>query len=745
MNKTLLIRTSRFFASFFLAVFAFEPSALSAPLREISSRDLNWKLPKGARIEGDRLIAEIPAEDGPGNIWCAATLDISEALAAMKCVAAHARFRAENISEPKEPWQGVKVQFMFESPTGAGRIYRSVNTARGTYGWTNVTTRVSPLRDSSVKDGVVTFILGMEACTGRAEFDLSALRIEYEDCGIPIVNQDWVVRYPEAVQGAAPLRGCMLPARATTEDDIETLHQWGATMARFQIMRRFLAVEDNQDLPEYWAWVDKRLDNLENVLKWAQARGMKICVDLHSFPGGLRASDRDSNMLHDKKWADAFVKTWRRIATRFNGHPALYGYDLVNEPKQISYAPINYWEIQRRAAEAIREIDKVTPIVVESNMGASPGAFRYLSPLAMDNVIYQCHFYAPQPFTHQGVATNARKHNGKIPFWPDPSKGWDRDYIRNAVKQVRIFQEKHKCRIYVGEFSAVGYAPGADQWIRDAISVFEEYGWDWTYHAFREWAGWSVEHEAENPNAEHPDKYRRVNDTPRKRALLDGFNLGRTSAKTLFFAGDSTLDEHGGDESTYGSWGAALRPSLREGCSIVNYGRSGRSTTSFRREGRWDKILAELTPGDFVVIQFGHNDQKLDKPDVATPIPEYKANLARMADEVRAKGATPVFATPIVRLTFKDGALCDPAHLDDWAAAMRETAAEKDVALVDMRALTRKAASEAGEKEALTWNAPNDRTHPAPKGARLYAYLFLREIRRLSLPVAELFENEDMQ
>ena len=317
----------------------------------------------------------------------------------------------------------------------------------------------------------------------------------------------------------------MLPGRATTEDDIETLHQWGATMARFQIMRRFLSVEDNQDLPEYWAWIDKRLDNLENVLKWAQARGMKICVDLHSFPGGLRASDRDSNMLYDEKWAAAFVETWRRIARRFNGHPALYGYDLVNEPKQISFAPISYWEIQRRAAEAIREIDPVTPIVVESNMAASPGAFRYLSPLAMDNVIYQFHFYGPQPFTHQGVASNLRKQNGKIPFWPDPSKGWDRDYMRERVAQVRAFQEKHKCRIYVGEFSAVGYAPGADQWIRDAISVFEEYGWDWTYHAFREWPGWSVEHEADNPGDTHPNKYHRVTDSPRKQALLEGFHV----------------------------------------------------------------------------------------------------------------------------------------------------------------------------------------------------------------------------
>ena len=572
------------------AALAATTTGAAAPLRGIDPHELDWTLPPGARIEGDRLIAEIPAEDGPRNIWCAAKIPVADALAAMKCVAAHVRFRAKGVSEPKEAWQGVKVQFMFDSPSGAGRIYRSVNTARGTYGWTNVTARISPLRDAAVKDGKATLCLGLEACTGRAEFDLSALRIEFEDVGLTPVNQDYIVRYPPDPQmttaaeaandgprsarndghcgeaasslppqaasslppqaasslppqaasslrgGAAPviaaakrpLRGCMLPARATTEDDIETLHQWGATMARFQIMRRFLSVNDNQDLSEYWAWVGKRLDNLEDVLAWAQARGMKICVDLHSFPGGVRAGDRDSNMLYDEKWAEAFVETWRRIAARCapivqTMGPVIYGYDLVNEPKQTSYAPISYWEIQRRAAEAIREIDPVTPIVVESNMAASPGAFRYLSPLAMDNVIYQIHFYGPMEFTHQGVASYARKQKGEIPFWPDPSKGWDRDYIRERLKAVRAFQEKHKCRIYVGEFSAVGYAPGADQWIRDAIAVFEEYGWDWTYHAFREWAGWDVEQEADDPAADHPDKFHRVPDSPRKRTLLDGF------------------------------------------------------------------------------------------------------------------------------------------------------------------------------------------------------------------------------
>ena len=210
--------------------------------------------------------------------------------------------------------------------------------------------------------------------------------------------------------------------------------------------------------------------------------------------------------------------------------------------------------------------------------------------------------------------------------------------------------------------------------------------------------------------------------------------------RTLFLAGASTLDEHGGDESKFASWGSSLRPFLREGCAIVNYGRSGRSTTSFIREGWWEKILQALEPGDFVIVQFGHNDQKLDKPDVATPIPQYKENLRRMAEDVRAKGATPVFATPIVRLTYgDDGLLTDIPHLDDWAEAMRKVAKEESVDLVDMREMTRKAANEAGEEEALTWNAPGDRTHPAVKGARLYASFFLEDVRRRELPIAGLF------
>ena len=237
----------------------------------------------------------------------------------------------------------------------------------------------------------------------------------------------------------------------------------------------------------------------------------------HQYPpGGRRRGDRELGMMRDDRYADAFVETWRRIAARFKGHPALYGYDLVNEPKQLRRVRNDYWTLQRRAAEAVREIDPATPIVVESNLSASPVDFAHLSPLAMDNVIYQLHLYAPGDYTHQGVGSHPLQKDGRPLAWPDPSRGWDRDYLRRVLEPVREFQGKHQCRIYVGEFSAVAWAPGAENYLRDCIALFEEYGWDWTYHAFREAPVWNVEMEGESTPEMKP-----AADTPRKRALIE--------------------------------------------------------------------------------------------------------------------------------------------------------------------------------------------------------------------------------
>ena len=503
-----------------LALF-FAAAAHAVPLT-----NLVWTLPPCARMEGDVLVVEVPPSD-PGSgaetyAHCRAELDLSGMLEDGGGAAVSVRVRASGVTRPDAPWNGVKAMLPYvEEGTGEKR-WPGAKLPVGTFDWTNATVRVNGLAAPvPPAGGRATLVLGLQGCTGRAEFDLSTLDLAAEDLGVRRVNQDWIVRYPDVPprsgdfpqKGRQPLRGCMLPARATTEDDVETLHRWGATMARFQIMRNWFMDNDCQDLDEYARWIDSRLDNLEDVLRWAEARGMKICVDLHSPPGGKRPGDRTMNMFFEEKYADAFVETWKRIAARFRGHPALYGYDLVNEPVQRLPVAVGYWEIQRRAAEAVRAIDPDTPIVVESNLSASPAAFRYLSPLAMDNVIYQIHVYTPHDYTHQGIRGTPR---GAV--WPDPAAGRDAGLLRRTLEPVRAFQERHRARIYVGEFSAAAYAPGAERYLRDCISLFEEYGWDWTYHAFREADVWNVEKERDAAG-----RYAPAADTPRRRALLDGF------------------------------------------------------------------------------------------------------------------------------------------------------------------------------------------------------------------------------
>ena len=136
----------------------------------------------------------------------------------------------------------------------------------------------------------------------------------------------------------------------------------------------------------------------------------------------------------------------------------------------------------------------------------------------MTNIIYQVHMYAPSRFTHQRV--NAA--HGKDAPLPYPGKGengelWNKDYLRRQLQPVRDFQLRYGARILVGEFSAAVWADGADMWLKDVISIFNEYGWDWTYHAFREARCWSLEYEGTSWDDIHPSA-----DNTRKRVVLDG-------------------------------------------------------------------------------------------------------------------------------------------------------------------------------------------------------------------------------
>ena len=114
--------------------------------------------------------------------------------------------------------------------------------------------------------------------------------------------------------------------------------------------------------------------------------------------------------------------------------------------------------------------------------------------------------------TIQGLFKN-KAHYRPVGY-PNKEKGWDREFVRKEIQSVRDFQLKTGARIYVGEFSAAAYAPGAEKYLNDLCELFREYGWDWTYHAFRESSCWSVEHEGSSFHEMKP-----AENTPRRRVL----------------------------------------------------------------------------------------------------------------------------------------------------------------------------------------------------------------------------------
>ena len=88
--------------------------------------------------------------------------------------------------------------------------------------------------------------------------------------------------------------------------------------------------------------------------------------------------------------------------------------------------------------------------------------------------------------------------------------GWDRARLAKSMEGVRKFQQKYGAKIQVGEFSVAIWAPGGASYLDELISIFEEYKWDWTYHAFREWSGWSLEHEGTPDNMKYTGKTDRL-------------------------------------------------------------------------------------------------------------------------------------------------------------------------------------------------------------------------------------------
>jgi len=224
----------------------------------------------------------------------------------------------------------------------------------------------------------------------------------------------------------------------------------------------------------------------------------------------------------------------------------------------------------------------------------------------------------------------------------------------------------------------------------------------------------------------------------------------------LQLAGDSTMQDVDPEQSPEFGWGQLLLQYAEADTAIFNHAKGGRSTRTFIEEQRWQQLLDQTKAGDWVLIQFGHNDAAYDKPERYTAPVDYASNLRRFVADVRARQARPVLITPVARRHFDDqGKLRDMHGI--YPSLVEQASRELDVPLVDLFASSSDLLLQlgvAGSIKLFVHIGPDehpccaegriDNTHFTRLGALTVAGLVVEEIRRQGpAELAACFKGED--
>lgn len=403
--------------------------------------------------------------------------------------------KAEGVSAPPKPWNGIKFMLHFVTPQGEQWpqwLNAQSPNAPGvfplSFDWRAARFQtVVPLNATAAY-----LVLGLEEVTGRAGFD--NVRISVATPPRPPAPRPPVG--PVYKGHSLPrLRGAM--TGQVSADDLRLLGKtWGANHVRWQLTwGGFPASPADSASPEaYDAWLEGQLKRLDALLPVCAEAGLLVLIDLHTPPGGRDAA-HDCRLFQEQRWQQQFVAVWQKIARRYKGNRAVWGYDLVNEPVEgtLGDTARDWYELATLTAQKVRAIDAAHAIIIEAAPWGGPGALANFQPLPLSRIVYSFHMYEPHQFTHQGVYDKSPgiSYPGTL-----NGKRWDKAALRAVMQPVAQWARRHNAHIYVGEFSAIRWAPGdsAFNYLRDCIEIFEENNWDWAYHAFREWDGWSLEH-----------------------------------------------------------------------------------------------------------------------------------------------------------------------------------------------------------------------------------------------------------
>jgi lysophospholipase L1-like esterase len=183
--------------------------------------------------------------------------------------------------------------------------------------------------------------------------------------------------------------------------------------------------------------------------------------------------------------------------------------------------------------------------------------------------------------------------------------------------------------------------------------------------------------------------------------------IKRIEVPTIYLLGDSTVCDQ--PLEPYNSWGQMLTRFFQTGIAIANHAESGESLRSSLAAHRLDKVLSMMKPGDYLIIQYGHNDEK-EKGEGIGAFTSYKSDLKKFVTEARRRGGHPILVTPVQRRSFDAAGKITNSH-GDYPEAVRQLAREENVPLIDLNAASKLLYEAWGPDLSKQAFAPNDNTH----------------------------------
>jgi len=265
---------------------------------------------------------------------------------------------------------------------------------------------------------------------------------------------------------------------------------------RLDIVPRWYAlrqgISGDQAFNEALVWADEMLDT-------CAAMGITAVIHMDHFP--MDPADLTENsspsFWSNQAELDKILSVAGQLAARYGKRgKELAAYHVISEPLiydgGLALSPPQLPELQRRIIAEIRKADKDRWIVVSPGPGGQPQTYaQYVAPIE-HNLIWGTHMYQPHKFTHQGIG--GRPLGVEYPGLADGAY-WDKNALRGLMEPLHLFQQSHAAPVFIGEFSAVLWAKGDDQYLTDLVSIFNEYGWGWDYFSATDWHGWNPDYD----------------------------------------------------------------------------------------------------------------------------------------------------------------------------------------------------------------------------------------------------------